>query len=127
MKYFYRLRALRDKVVDGRSTTKSIAKSVKEYVSLFETQADFAQELNEYVNTYFEYSIGYSFMAHITFAALTLPEAEHRLNISKNAYESVSGAVTFPKLAEAFRGIKESKPNVFAMIEEIESQYKRVK
>lgn len=42
MKYFNRLMSLRDKVVDGRATIKSIAKEMREYVSLFETQADFA-------------------------------------------------------------------------------------
>ena len=124
MKHFEQLMSLRHKVVDGRATVKSFAKEVSEYVSLFETQADFAQDLNEYVDTYYEHSIGYLLMAHIAFAALTLPAAEHTLNLSNNTYERVSGVITFPKLAQAFRDIKESKPNVFAIIEEIESQYK---
>lgn len=126
MKHFERLMSLRHKVVDGRATVKSVAKEVKEYVSLFETQADFAQDLNEYIDTYYEYSIGYLLMAHLAFGALTLPEAEHELNLSNNTYERVSGVVTFPNLAQAFRDIKESKPNVFAVIEEVELQYKGV-
>lgn len=127
MKYFNRLMFLRDKVVDGRSTIKSIAKEMREYVNLFETQAELAQELNEYIDTYYESSIGYSLMVHLTFAALTLPEAEHKLNLSNSVYERVNGVITFPKLADAFRGTTASKPNIFETIKETESQYKGVK
>nr|DAI22229.1 MAG TPA: hypothetical protein [Caudoviricetes sp.] len=124
MRYFNRLMFLRDKVVDGRATIKSIAKEMREYVSLFETQADLAQELNEYIDTYYEYSIGYSLMVHLTFAALTLPEAEHKLNLANDTYERVDGVITFPKLADAFRGTTTSKPSIFETIKETEYQYK---
>lgn len=126
MKYFYQLLALRTKAADGRTTTKSLARSVKEYVSLFETQADFAQEINEYEDRYYEWGISYNLLAHLAFAALTLPEAKHELPLMKGPGDRVLSTFTFPKLAQAYITSNENHPNVLARIREIESQYKGV-
>lgn len=124
MKYFYQLRALRDKAADGRTTVKSLAKYTKEYVSLFDTQADLAKELTEYVDTYYEWCMSYSLMMHITFAALSLPYAEHSISHVAGIYGNTIRDLTFQTLAEAFKGTDKVRPNACSKVLEIESYYK---
>jgi hypothetical protein len=57
MKHYKELNALRNKISDGRSTRRSIAREAEKYVKLFNTKDELAIELNEYKNIHFERSL----------------------------------------------------------------------
>lgn len=57
MKHYKELNQIRNKLSDGRSTRRSIARACEQYVKLFDNKDELAIELNEYKNIHFERSL----------------------------------------------------------------------
>lgn len=73
MKHYKELNALRNKISDGRSTRRSIARAAAQYTALFNTKDELAIELNEYKNIHFERSLPTIITDAIAAAAVKLP------------------------------------------------------
>ena len=73
MKHYKELNALRNKISDGRSTRRSIARACEQYVKLFDNKDALAIELNEYKNVHYEFSLPTIITDAIVTAAVKLP------------------------------------------------------
>lgn len=73
MKHYKELNAIRNKLSDGRSTRRSIARACEQYVKLFDNKDELAIELNEYKYIHYEFSLPTIIADAIAVAATKLP------------------------------------------------------